>query len=66
MNRVADISKLAADAWSVRVRSRHAQRVHPSSSILDRDGVINRDSEQFIKSPDEWRRCPGAWKRSRD
>jgi D-glycero-D-manno-heptose 1,7-bisphosphate phosphatase len=24
--------------------------------ILDRDGVINRDSDDFIKSPDEW--CP--------
>ncbi|MBT0962694.1 D-glycero-beta-D-manno-heptose 1,7-bisphosphate 7-phosphatase [Denitromonas iodatirespirans] len=22
--------------------------------ILDRDGVINQDSDQFIKSPDEW------------
>ena len=22
--------------------------------ILDRDGVINEDSDQFIKSPDEW------------
>jgi D-glycero-D-manno-heptose 1,7-bisphosphate phosphatase len=28
--------------------------------ILDRDGVINRDSEQFIKSPDEWRPVPGS------
>ncbi|MDR2259617.1 MAG: D-glycero-beta-D-manno-heptose 1,7-bisphosphate 7-phosphatase [Azoarcus sp.] len=28
--------------------------------ILDRDGVINYDSEQFIKSPDEWRPIPGA------
>src|SRR4051794_1605934 len=28
--------------------------------ILDRDGVINRDSEQFIKSPDEWRPIPGS------
>ena len=28
--------------------------------ILDRDGVINRDSDQFIKSPDEWRPLPGA------
>jgi D-glycero-D-manno-heptose 1,7-bisphosphate phosphatase len=28
--------------------------------ILDRDGVINRDSEQFIKSPDEWRALPGS------
>lgn len=28
--------------------------------ILDRDGVINRDSDQFIKSPDEWRALPGS------
>jgi D-glycero-D-manno-heptose 1,7-bisphosphate phosphatase len=28
--------------------------------ILDRDGVINFDSEQFIKSPDEWRPIPGS------
>jgi D-glycero-D-manno-heptose 1,7-bisphosphate phosphatase len=28
--------------------------------ILDRDGVINYDSEQFIKSPDEWRPIPGS------
>jgi D-glycero-D-manno-heptose 1,7-bisphosphate phosphatase len=26
--------------------------------VLDRDGVINHDSEQFIKSPDEWRAIP--------
>jgi len=28
--------------------------------ILDRDGVINRDSDQFIKTPDEWRPLPGS------
>ncbi len=28
--------------------------------ILDRDGVINHDSEHFIKSPDEWKPIPGA------
>jgi len=28
--------------------------------VLDRDGVINFDSEQFIKSPDEWRPIPGS------
>jgi D-glycero-D-manno-heptose 1,7-bisphosphate phosphatase len=28
--------------------------------ILDRDGVINFDSDQYIKSPSEWRPIPGA------
>jgi D-glycero-D-manno-heptose 1,7-bisphosphate phosphatase len=28
--------------------------------ILDRDGVVNIDSEQFIKAPDEWRPIPGS------
>ncbi len=28
--------------------------------ILDRDGVINADSDQFIKSPDEWKPIPGS------
>jgi D-glycero-D-manno-heptose 1,7-bisphosphate phosphatase len=28
--------------------------------ILDRDGVINRDSDAFIKSPSEWQPLPGA------
>jgi len=28
--------------------------------ILDRDGVINHDSAQFVKTPDEWRPIPGA------
>ena len=29
-------------------------------AILDRDGVINFDSEQYIKSPAEWRPIPGS------
>lgn len=29
-------------------------------AILDRDGVINFDSDQFIKSPEEWRPIPGS------
>lgn len=28
--------------------------------ILDRDGVINHDSDQFIKSPDEWKPIKGS------
>jgi D-glycero-D-manno-heptose 1,7-bisphosphate phosphatase len=28
--------------------------------ILDRDGVINYDSDQFIKSPEEWKPIPGS------
>jgi len=28
--------------------------------ILDRDGVINHDSDAFIKSPDEWTPIPGS------
>ena len=28
--------------------------------ILDRDGVINQDSKDFIKSPDEWVPIPGS------
>ena len=28
--------------------------------ILDRDGVINKDSDQYIKSPEEWHPLPGS------
>ena len=28
--------------------------------ILDRDGVINQDSPEYIKSPAEWRPIPGS------
>jgi D-glycero-D-manno-heptose 1,7-bisphosphate phosphatase len=35
--------------------TRHAKLI-----VLDRDGVINYDSDQFIKSPDEWRPIPGS------
>jgi D-glycero-D-manno-heptose 1,7-bisphosphate phosphatase len=29
-------------------------------AILDRDGVINEDSDAFIKHPDEWTALPGS------
>jgi len=28
--------------------------------VLDRDGVINLDSDQYIKSPEEWKPIPGS------
>ena len=28
--------------------------------FLDRDGVINQDSDQFIKTPEEWKPIPGS------
>lgn len=28
--------------------------------VLDRDGVINVDSDAFIKTPDEWIALPGS------
>ena len=28
--------------------------------ILDRDGVINEDSDAYIKSPEEWMPIPGS------
>ena len=28
--------------------------------ILDRDGVINYESEHFVKSPAEWKAMPGS------
>lgn len=28
--------------------------------VLDRDGVINKDSPHYIKNPDEWQAIPGS------
>jgi D-glycero-D-manno-heptose 1,7-bisphosphate phosphatase len=28
--------------------------------ILDRDGTLNHDSDEYIKSPEEWQALPGA------
>lgn len=28
--------------------------------VLDRDGVINHDSDAYIRTPDEWRPLPGS------
>jgi len=34
--------------------------LHMKLVILDRDGVINIDSDHFIKHPDEWEPIPGS------
>ena len=33
---------------------------HPETIVLDRDGVINHDSDAYIKSPEEWEPIPGS------
>ena len=32
----------------------------PTVVVLDRDGVINADSPDYIKTPDEWHALPGS------
>jgi D-glycero-D-manno-heptose 1,7-bisphosphate phosphatase len=34
--------------------------MHKKLVIIDRDGVVNHDSDTFIKSPDEWSPIPGS------
>jgi D-glycero-D-manno-heptose 1,7-bisphosphate phosphatase len=34
--------------------------VQPTVVVLDRDGVINADSPDYIKTPDEWHALPGS------
>jgi D-glycero-D-manno-heptose 1,7-bisphosphate phosphatase len=34
--------------------------MQPTIVVLDRDGVINEDSPDFVKTPDEWRAIPGS------
>ena len=39
---------------------RHMEAIEDKLVILDRDGVINVDSDRFIKHPDEWKPIPGS------
>ncbi len=38
----------------------HSQQVSKKLVILDRDGVINFDSDDYIRSPSDWRPIPGS------
>lgn len=35
-------------------------KAHAPLVILDRDGVINEDSDEYVKTPDEWIPLPGS------
>ena len=41
-------------------RRRHLEARGMKLVILDRDGTINHDSDQYIKSPPEWKPIPGS------
>lgn len=51
-------------AYRILDAKRYAQRTLPIAMgrfiLLDRDGVINDDSDDYIKSPDEWQPLPGS------
>jgi D-glycero-D-manno-heptose 1,7-bisphosphate phosphatase len=43
------------------MKSSHRELSQPAPFILlDRDGVINEDSDEYIKSPEEWIPIPGS------
>jgi len=37
-----------------------AERTYPKAILLDRDGVINFDSPDYILSPEQWKPIPGS------
>ncbi len=39
---------------------RRSRKVYPKAVLLDRDGVINFDSPDYILTPDQWRPIPGS------
>src|SRR5688572_16017024 len=53
-----DCSSILPTSLSYRVR--RLSGIMSKFVILDRDGVINEDSDAYIKSPDEWVPVPGS------
>jgi D-glycero-D-manno-heptose 1,7-bisphosphate phosphatase len=54
--KLSAVTHFSSDASSSSSASGRQQKL----IVLDRDGVINHDSDQFIKSPDEWTPIPGS------
>jgi len=54
--KLSAVAHFSSDASSSSSASARQQKL----IVLDRDGVINHDSDQFIKSPDEWTPIPGS------
>jgi D-glycero-D-manno-heptose 1,7-bisphosphate phosphatase len=43
------------------LKKKHNKLIDPKKLVLlDRDGVINFDSDDYIKNPDEWEAIPGS------
>jgi D-glycero-D-manno-heptose 1,7-bisphosphate phosphatase len=53
--KLSAVAPFSSDASSSSASARQQKLI-----VLDRDGVINHDSDQFIKSPDEWTPIPGS------
>ena len=60
--RAASADELRRGHFEARRLMRHTMPTSANKKlvILDRDGVINVDSDAFIKSPDEWVAIPGS------
>ena len=53
--------KIKRDTWLAPLNTaQHAPQPKAPLIILDRDGVINQDSDQYIKKPAEWQAIPGS------
>ena len=51
------LTKVASDACR---RYRSGMQTRPKAVLLDRDGVINFDSPDYILAPEQWRPVPGS------
>ena len=57
MNRIINLSEL-------KIEKIKQKKLKMKIVVIDRDGVVNEDSEYYIKDPDEWIPIPVASKLS--